>query len=102
MKLFYTTNEVCQHLDIPKTTMEYYIHTFKLKIRKMGRNRKFTHQDIEKLEKIVDLVQHQGFTIEGAKEQLKAKDELNNHNQEIAKRLKEIKKSLIYLRDGLE
>lgn len=102
MKLFYSTEEVCTHLNVPKSTLEYYILTFRLKIKKMGRDRKFTHNDIEKLEKIIHLIQNEGFTIEGAKEQLKIKQKSDQELSEIIERLQEVRKSLIILRDGIE
>ncbi len=102
MKLFYSTEEVCTHLEIPRTTLEYYLLEFKLNIRKSGRNRKFSHKDIEKLQRIVDLVQKEGFTLEGAKEQLRLKAKNDNENEEIIQRLQEIRKSLVFLKDGIE
>lgn len=102
MKLFYSTDEVTAHLGIPKTTLEYYILEFKINIKKSGRNRKFSHKDIEKLQKIVDLINKDGYTIDGTKEQLKAKQKADTKTEEIIKRLQDIKKSLVFLRNGIE
>lgn len=102
MKLFYTTEEVCQHLDIPKTTLEFYLLEFKLNIKKAGRSRKFSHRDIEKLERIVQLVQREGFTLDGAKEQLRLRTKNDQTHAEVVDRLMEIRKSLVFLRDGME
>ena len=102
MKLFYSTKEVCQHLGIPPTTLEYYLLEFKLKIKKAGVSRKFSHRDIEKLERIVNLVQNEGFTLEGAKERLRLKERNDDTRTEIVNRLLEIRKSLVLLRDGIE
>lgn len=102
MKLFYTTDEVCQHLEIPRTTLEYYLLEFKLNIKKSGRNRKFSHRDIEKLQRIVDLIQKEGYTLEGTKEQLRLKAKNDGENEEVLGRLLEIRKSLVLLRDGIE
>ncbi len=100
MKLFYTTEEVVEHLSIPKTTLEYYILEFKLNIKKAGKNRKFSHKDIEKLQRITDLINKGGFTIEGTKEQLRQKEKTANENEEVIERLLEIRKSLVFLRNG--
>lgn len=102
MKLFYSTDEVCKHLEIPKTTLEYYLLEFKLNIKKSGRNRKFSHKDIEKLQRIVDLIQKEGYTLEGTKEQLRLKAKNDGENEEVLGRLLEIRKSLVFLRDGIE
>ena len=102
MKLFYSTDEVCQHLEIPRTTLEYYLLEFKLNIKKAGRNRKFSHKDIDKLQRIVNLSQKEGFTLEGAKEQLRLKAKNDDDHADIVNRLLEIRKSLVFLRDGTE
>ena len=100
MKLFYSTDEVVKHLNIPKTTLEYYLLEFKINIKKAGRNRKFSHKDIDKLQRITDLMSHEGFTVAGAKEQLLQKTKTENENEEIIDRLMEIRKSLVFLRNG--
>lgn len=100
MKLFYSTDEVVEHLNIPKTTLEYYLLEFKINIKKAGRNRKFSHKDIEKLQRITDLINKEGFTIEGTKEQLRLKTKTDNENEEVIARLLEIRKSLVFLRNG--
>ena len=101
MKLFYSTDEVVEHLNIPKTTLEYYLIEFKINIKKAGRNRKFSHRDIEKLQRITDLINKEGFTLEGAKEQLRQKIKTDNKNEEVIDRLLEIRKSLLFLRNGI-
>ena len=101
MKLYYSTDEVVEHLNIPKTTLEYYLLEFKINIKKAGRNRKFSHKDIEKLQRITDLINKEGFTLEGVKEQLRQKKKTENENEEVIARLLEIKKSLLFLRNGI-
>jgi DNA-binding transcriptional MerR regulator len=101
MKLFYSTEEVVEHLNIPKTTLEYYLLRFKINIKKVGRNRKFTHKDIEKLQRITDLVSKEGFSLEGAKEKMLQKTKMENENEEVIDRLQEIRKSLLLLRNGI-
>jgi DNA-binding transcriptional MerR regulator len=69
---------------------------------KVGKNRKYSHADIEKLQKIVDLIHKEGFTIEGAKDKLKAKEIKSSINDEVILRLKEIRKTLEFIKVGLE
>ena len=102
MKLFFSTEEVAQQLEIPITSVDFYVRTFRLNIQKVGKNRKYSHQDIEKLQKIVDLIQKEGFTIEGAKEKLKAKEVVESKNTEVIERLKEIRKTLKLIKEGIE
>jgi DNA-binding transcriptional MerR regulator len=102
MKLFYTTDEVVRHLNIPQPTLEFYLKTFKININKTGKTRKFAHKDIEKLEKIVELVHIQGFTLEGAKEKLKEKSQSFDAQNQIIDRLKEIRNTLNTIKNALE
>ncbi|MDP1816539.1 MAG: hypothetical protein CFE22_09415 [Cytophagaceae bacterium BCCC1] len=102
MKIFFSTEEVAQQLEIPITSVDFYVRTFRLNILKVGKNRKYSHTDIEKLQKIVDLIHKEGFTIEGAKDKLKAKEIKSSVNDEVILRLKEIRKTLEFIKVGLE
>jgi DNA-binding transcriptional MerR regulator len=102
MKIFFSTEEVAQQLEIPITSVDFYVRTFRLNILKVGKNRKYSHTDIEKLQKIVDLIHKEGFTIEGAKDKLKAKEIKSSVNDEVVLRLKEIRKTLEFIKVGLE
>jgi DNA-binding transcriptional MerR regulator len=101
MKLFYTTEEVASHLGIPVSRLTFYVAEFKLNIKKIGRIRKFTHLNLEKLQKIVNLIDKEGYTIEGAKEKIKAKDVVLDDNKEIIKKLKDIRKTLSIISESI-
>jgi DNA-binding transcriptional MerR regulator len=63
----------------------------------------FTQKDIDLIKQIVDLVKQQGFTIQGAKDQLKnksSKKATSEKNAEVIAKLEEIKEKLITLRDN--
>lgn len=98
MKLFFTSEEVCGHFEIPASTLEHYIQFFKLKIGKVGKNRRFNHADMDLLGKILQLVNKEGFTLEGAKEKLKSKTKQSNNKTEIIQSLEELKKLLEMLK----
>ena len=102
MKLFFSTEEVAQQLEIPVTTVDFYVRSFRLNILKVGKNRKYSHSDVEKLQKIVDLIHKEGFTLEGAKDKLKIKIAKEAVNEEVIGRLLEVKKTLEYIKAGLE
>ena len=102
MKLFFSTEEVAQQLEIPVTTVDFYVRSFRLNILKVGKNRKYSHSDVEKLQKIVDLIHKEGFTLEGAKDKLKSKIAKEAVNEEVISRLLEVKKTLEYIKAGLE
>lgn len=106
-KLYYSISEVSELFDLNASTLRFWEKEFdvlKPTKNKKG-NRLFTKKDIEHIAKIVELVKQKGFTIQGAKEQLKDKTNLkssgSNHAEVIGK-LKDIKAKLLQLRDDLE
>lgn len=102
MKLFYTSDEVAQHFEITLSTLEHYLKFFSIVIKKVGKNRRYTDKDINKLRTIIDLIQTEGYTLEGAKEKLKEKKIISLKDQEVVDRLKEIKNTLILIKNGLQ
>ena len=58
--------------------------------------RKYTSNDIKKLEKVYHLLKEDKFTIDGAKKNLKKKDSKNN--ERIISKLENIRKKLIELK----
>lgn len=105
-KLYYSITEVSEMFDLNASTLRFWEKEFdvlKPTKNKKG-NRIFTKKEIDHITQIVDLVKHKGFTISGAKEQLKmkggAKSSSNDNKDEVIDRLKSIKASLINLRDG--
>lgn len=102
-KLYYSISEVSELFDLNASTLRFWEKEFEeLKPAKNKKgNRLFTQKDIDHIAKIVDLVKHQGFTIQGAKEQLKQKSKAAGGNEEIIKRLQEIKAKLLAMGDNL-
>ncbi len=103
-KLYYTISEVSQLFDINASTIRFYEKEFNLKPTKNKKgNRLFTKKDIESLYKIVDLVKSKGFTLQGAKEQLKKFDKVENEDvkQQVIEKLLAIKSQLLKLKEQL-
>lgn len=99
-KLYYSISEVSELFDLNASTLRFWEKEFdvlKPTKNKKG-NRLFTKKDIEYISRIVDLVKHQGFTISGAKEQLKGKVALPH--AEVIEKLKQIRAKLIEIRDA--
>ena len=72
-KLYYSIGEVAEMFDVKTSLIRFWEKEFtqlKPKKNKKG-NRLFTVKDIEKLNYIFILVKEQGFTLDGAKIQLK-------------------------------
>lgn len=99
-KLYYSISEVSEMFDLNASTLRFWEKEFEvLKPHKNKKgNRLFTAKDLEQIAAIVDLVKNKGFTIQGAREQLRqhgAKD----HRTEVIARLQVIKARLLEMRD---
>ncbi len=106
-KLYYSISEVSELFDLNASTLRFWEKEFdvlKPTKNKKG-NRLFTKKDIEHIASIVELVKQKGFTIQGAKDQLKNKMGSKgsaSSNAEVIEKLKGIKAKLIELRDSEE
>ncbi len=103
-KLYYTISEVSKLFDINASTIRFYEKEFNLKPTKNKKgNRLFTRKDIESLYKIVDLVKSKGYTLQGAKEQLKKFDKTANEEvkQQVIEKLLAIKAQLLKIKEQL-
>ena len=102
-KLYYSISEVSEMFDLNASTLRFWEKEFdvlKPTKNKKG-NRLFTQKDIDHISRIVELVKQQGYTIQGAKEQLKGKSVAKLSSQstkaEVIKKLQEIRARLIEL-----
>jgi DNA-binding transcriptional MerR regulator len=105
-KLFYTIGEVSEMFDLNASTIRFWEKEFEvLKPSKNKKgNRTFTKKDIDNIATIVNLVKLKGFTIQGAREQLKkgkSTSKNNETNEDIILRLQNIKDQLLNLKDQL-
>lgn len=112
-KYFYTIGEVSNLLGEKPYVIRYWESEFQfLKPRKEeGRIRKYSEENIELLKKIQDMLHNQRFTIEGARQRLKA-ERRNGRNGKTAEQLSpvaepsqiippELKQTLTELRNQL-
>ena len=109
-KLYYSIGEVAKMYDVNTSLIRFWEKEFdiiKPKKNKKG-NRLFTPSDIENFNKIYDLVKVKGFTLDGAKKELKEKktgrDTISNPNQseEVVLMLKDMKLKIAKLLDDLD
>ena len=101
-KLYYGIGEVAQMLGVNSSLLRYWETEFsciKPTKNKKG-DRSYTTKDIELLRRILYLTRDCGFTLEGAREQLR-KNSDDNSRQEIVKNLKEIRSFLVELKEKL-
>ena len=102
-KLFNPIGEVAQMYGVNVSLIRFWENEFdilKPKKNKKG-NRMFTKTDLENLEIIFHLVKERGFTLDGAKKQLKENKKDTIDNISIIKKLKEIRTFLVDLREEI-
>lgn len=102
-KVFYTIGEVAKRYDVNVSLIRFWEKEFdilKPKKNKKG-NRLFRKKDVENLDIIHHLVKERGFTLEGAKRKIKENKNETIDNVLIIKKLQEIRKFLVTLRDQL-
>lgn len=103
-KRYYSISEVAQMFDMNISKLRFWEEQFPTLEPRRDRSgdRKYTQDDIKLLQEIVDLVDGQGYTIEGAKKALENKKKKKNANQGVIDKLDGIKLFMKYLRDSLE
>jgi DNA-binding transcriptional MerR regulator len=101
MKLFFSSDEVATHFNLPVSTIEHYIRFFNLKINKVGKNRRYDHANMDALGLIVNLIHTEGHTLEGVKEKLKTKTKNQGNKEEVIQRLIEVRKTLIMIKEKI-
>jgi DNA-binding transcriptional MerR regulator len=102
-KLYYRIGEVASMFDVNTSLIRFYENEFD--IIKPNRNKKgnrlFTQSDVDNFHIIFHLIKEKGYTLEGAKQQVKKQKETSPDNQEIVKSLQRIKRFLLEVRSGL-
>jgi DNA-binding transcriptional MerR regulator len=103
-KRYYSISEVAQMFEMNISKLRFWEEQFPTLTPKRDRSgdRKYTQDDIKHLKEIVELVDAQGYTIEGAKKALETKKKKKNVNQSVIDILVEMKSFMVYLRDSLE
>ena len=102
-KMYYSISELASYFDVAPSLLRYWESEFNnIKPKRNSKGTRFyTKKDIEEIAKIYVLVKDQGYTLQGAREQLKKrKGALGDENealdslQKIRQKLIEIKKKL--------
>ncbi len=102
-KLYYSIGEVAALLGVSKSLIRYWETEFDfLNPRKNQKgDRRFTKENIEQLLIIHHLLKERGFTIEGAKLEIKAQKKNLLARQEVLRRLTKLKDGLVEMRAHL-
>lgn len=104
-KLYYSIGEIAKMFDVNTSLIRFWESEFKeIQPKKNKRGvRMFTPKDVETFNKIYNLIKIQGYTIEGAKKELKTKAAVlnnpkENSNESIILKLELIKEKLLKLK----
>lgn len=100
-KLYYSIGEVANMFNVNTSLIRFWEKEFQTITPKKNRkgNRLFTPKDIANLNKIYHLVKIKGFTLEGAKNALKNKEEVAKElelskEEQVIQKLEELKSKL--------
>lgn len=102
-KLYYTIGEVSKMFDVNTSLIRFWEKEFdiiKPHKNKKG-NRLFTPQDVDNFHLIYHLVKEKGMTLKGAEKKLKENRKDTIENFEVIKRLKEIRETLVEIKESL-
>ena len=107
-KLFYSISEVAEMFQVNPSLIRFWEKEFDLikpQKNKKG-NRLFTKKDIDSFRKIFHLVKEKGFTLQGAKEELKSKNKPSinpaSKNQELIEKLQKLRAELLKIKDSIK
>jgi DNA-binding transcriptional MerR regulator len=100
-KLYINIGELAKKFNVSVSLIRYWEKEFKqLKPEKTIKGtRKYSKKNIETFNLIYRLIKIEGYTIEGAKEKLNAKPQIQS-NQEAIEKLTELKEFLTKLKDS--
>lgn len=104
-KLYFTIGEVAEELGVNTSNIRFWEREFgTISPKRTNRgDRLYTRKEIDQLREIQHLVKEKGFTLHGAKEQLRHRDEAPavTDASAIRERLVGIRLALVRLRDEL-
>ncbi len=103
-KLYYSIGEVADMFDVSTSLIRYWETEFNsLRPHKNSKgDRRFTQKNIEQLQLIYYLVKEKGFTLDGAKNEIKALKKREKKFDELTNRLIDIREGLRTLRQAIE
>lgn len=103
LKRYYSIGEVADMFGISKSVIRFWENEFdSLRPHKNSKgDRRFTQQNIQQLQEIHTLVKQRGFTIDGARRELKQQKSRLKQKKQMMDRLQEIRGFLENLKHEL-
>ena len=100
-KLYYSIGEISEMFNVSKSLIRFWESEFDiLKPHKNSKgDRRFTQQNLNQFRLIYHLVKERGFTLDGAKRELKENKDRQVKKQEILDKLHELKGFLENLKE---
>ena len=102
-KRYYSIGEVAELFQVSKSLIRFWENEFEfLKPHKNSKgDRRFTPENLEQLSLIYELVKEKGFTLEGAKKEIKRRRSFQRDKAKVLAKLNGIKKFLERVREEL-
>lgn len=103
LKRYYSIGEVADMFGISKSVIRFWENEFdSLRPHKNSKgDRRFTQQNIQQLREIHTLVKQRGFTIDGARRELKNQRSRTKQKKQMLEKLQEIRSFLEQLKQEL-
>lgn len=103
-KRYYSIGEVASMLQVNHSLLRFWETEFdSIQPRKNKKgDRVYTQKDIDTLRLIYELVKEKGYTLQGARDFIKAKAHKVNETAEVIAKLQHLKSFLVAMRDGLD
>jgi len=104
-KRYYTIGEVAKMFAVSNSLIRYWETEFtQLKPHKTRKgDRRYTVKDVRLLERIYTLVKERGFTLDGARKELKKKSSASGENiDQLLQRLQRLSQRLQSIKDDLQ
>ncbi len=93
LKRYYSIGEVAELFDVSRSLIRYWESEFdNIRPQKNARGeRRYTKANLEQIKLVYALVKERGFTIAGAKQELKERREYRRERDAVVGRLKELR-----------
>ena len=103
-KLYYSIGEVATAFGVNSSLIRFWEKEFEIISPKKDTkgSRKFSADDVKKLQLNYHLVKEQGFTLEGARQRLKDEKQKTLSNFEIVAKLEKVKRELVALKEAMD
>jgi|TARA_B110000971_G_scaffold25290_1_gene22758 DNA-binding transcriptional MerR regulator len=102
-KLYYSISEVSKHFNVAASLLRYWETEFStLNPKRNSKGTRFyTSKDVDEISRVYLLVKDKGYTLQGAKDKIKADKKNVNTNVEVIEKLENIKTFLTRIKQEL-